>query len=221
MKKLLFFMLTFLLVGCGSKQGEVSSGEAKKMGNMTDRELMAYMMRNAEPDSVAGFLLQAALDHVQGVKIDTLANAYLYTLDNYKGEDADKFAIAFETKRAELQLADNMRMQFRLNLADTLQVGYSLGLEYVGTIRRKGLKAKDIDKEIADFRKACDEYTFRRFVKGFKLGLEEDKGKDFPADIYKRYINMWPEFAMDSAGVVAPAPEIPAEEIMADPEATM
>ena len=158
---------------------------------------------------------------MQGVKIDTLANAYLYALDNYKGEDADKFAIAFETKRAELQLADNMRMQFRLNLADTLQVGYSLGLEYVGTIRRKGLKAKDIDKEIADFRKACDEYTFRRFVKGFKLGLEEDKGKDFPADIYKRYINMWPEFAMDSAGVVAPAPEIPADEMMADPEATM
>ena len=179
-------MLIFLLAACGSKRGEVSSGEAKKMGNMTDRELMAYMMRNADPDSVAGFLLQAALDHVQGVKIDTLANAYLYALDNYTGEDADKFAIAFETKRAELQLADNMRMQFRLNLADTLQVGYSLGLEYVGTIRRKGLKAKDIDKEIADFRKACDEYTFRRFVKGFKLGLEEDKGKDFPADIYKR-----------------------------------
>ena len=32
---------------------------------------------------------------------------------------------------------------------------------------------------------------------------------------------MWPEFAMDSAGVVAPAPEIPADEMMADPEATM
>lgn len=199
MKKLLiaiFAFLTILIVSCKSNKGSANGSFPESFTTMSDEERMAYMMRNAEPDSVARFLCYASLGRIEGIKIDTLTNAYLYALDNYRGADVDKFAVEYEMTMADLPLADKMRTQFNMNLADSLQIGYELGLSYVGNIRRKGLQASEIDKEIADFRKACgsDEMTFARFVKGFKVALSEDHGKDLSADIYKRYISMWPEY---------------------------
>ena len=159
---------------------------------MKDSERLSYVMRKAEPDSVARFLCYASLGRIPGVKIDTLGTAYLYVIESYKGQDADKFGIAFEQVMKELPLADKMETQFRLGLADTLTIGYDLGLGYVAQIRDRRMGIKEIDADIASFREACrrDTATFRRFVQGFRTALAEDRGKDLKPEIYNKYIHL-------------------------------
>lgn len=195
MRKLLLAIAAFMLlasVGCNRNSNSESDSFPANFSGMSDNERMAYMMRHADPDSVAQFLCNAFLGRVPGAKIDTLAIAYLYAIENYRGEDADKFSMAFEQIMRELPLGDKMHTQFSLGLADTLSVGYDLGLGYVSQIRRRNMKPDEIDADIAAFRETCgrDTATYNRFVRGFKTALTEDKGKDLSDDIYRRYIGM-------------------------------
>lgn len=185
-------ILSIVAVSCKSDKKEGSSGLPANFSTMSDQERMQFMMRKADPDSVAHFLCYAFLGRVPGAKIDTLAMAYLYALENYRGDDAEKFGTSFELVMKELSLADKMKTQFELGLADTLSVGYDLGLGYVGQIRRRNMSIKDIDADIAKFRESCgrDTATYNRFVKGFHTVLELDRGKDLPNDIYNRYIGL-------------------------------
>lgn len=193
-------------VGCKKESDGDRNGLPGNFAKMTDQERMAYLMRQADPDSVAHFLCYAFLGRVPGASIDTLAMAYLYAIENYRGEDAEKFGTAFELVLKELPLADKMHTQFALGLADTLSVGYDLGLGYVSQIRRRDMKPKEIDEDIANFRKKCgsDTATYNRFVRGFKLALEVDKGKDLSNEIYTRYISLQEELP-DSLRNPAPA----------------
>lgn len=195
MRKLLLAVgLTAVLAvsSCGSKDSENAGAFPASFKTMSDSERMAYMMRKADPDSVARFLCYASLGKVPGAQIDTLGTAYLYAIETYRGDDSEKFGVAFEMVMKNLSLADKMHTQFKLGLSDTLSIGYDLGLGYVGTIRSKQLGVDDIEKDISGFRKACgsDTATYRRFVSGFRTALSVDSGKDLQNDIYTRYINM-------------------------------
>lgn len=195
MRKLLLAVVSILLivvVSCGKKGDESATGLPSDFTKMNDEQRMAYMMRKADPDSVARFLCAASLGKVPGAKIDTLPIAYLYALEHYRGEDSDRFGMAFELALKELSLSDKMHTQFALGLADTLQVGYELGLGYVGQIRSSRMTIKDIDKELAEFKQTCgnDTATYRRFIKGFKTALAVDSGKDLSMDVYRKYISM-------------------------------
>lgn len=179
-------------VSCHRSQKDEDGSLPANFATMTDGERMAYMMRRVEPDSVARFLCYASLGRVPGAKIDTLAIAYLYAVENYRGADNDRFGAAFEFVLKELSLEDKMHTQLALGLSDTLQVGYELGLGYVGQIRSHNLKPAEIDRQISSFRSACggDTATYKRFVKGFRTALAVDSGKDLSADIYRKYIDM-------------------------------
>lgn len=195
MKKLLLFIgigLLALIAACSGNEKKTQSALPPNFSSMSDEERMSTMMRKIDPDSLARFLCRASLGEIPGAQIDTLSTAYVYAIENLRGDDVEKFAVGFENAMSNLSLSDKMATQFKLGLSDSLSVGYDLGLRYVNTIRTKRLDIKAIEKDLGEFRQACgtDTSTYRRFVYGFRTALAVDSGKDLSNDIFNRYINM-------------------------------
>lgn len=190
MKKLLWAVLPILLVACGAK--EEKSGLPDNFLKMTDAQRVKYMMNEMGPDTVATLMIEMALGHVEGAKIDTLALATLYAYDNYQDSDIALFSDAFDSHVSNLPLDQKMEIYAQIGKADPQNMGLQLGLEYVANIRNKKMNVESIRKEIAMFKQKCgdDVDTYRRFVTGFKTALKMDRGKDFPEEVYKEFINM-------------------------------
>lgn len=182
---LAMLLICLAAVGCGRHSGD--GDFPSDFDEMNDSEKVAYMMKHSEPDSVARFLCKASLGKISGVKIDTLATANLYALEHYKGENLDLYSREFEDYKASLPLADKLKMEKMTGTYDDDAIGYQLGLEYVGYIREKHLGVKDIEKDISRLHKVADAKTFERFMTGFKVALENDRGKDLPEEIYRRF----------------------------------
>lgn len=179
----------FLATACGNSN---SDGEyPSNFNRIGDAGRTAFIMKNAEPDSVARFVYYGALGKVPGTKIDTIGIAITYVNEKYNSEELDKFFIETENIKSSLPLADKMKIYNMEGYETAEGIGYTLGLEYMGTIRQRTLGVDEIRKEIEDFRKACrkDPETFNRFIIGFKTVLKNDRGKDLPADVYNTFIN--------------------------------
>ena len=159
--------------------------------SMGDNARVAYMIDKVAPDSVARFICEAALGHVKGAKIDTLANATLYAYENYKDSDLMVFSEAFDVYSNSLPLPDKMKILSMTGLSDPQGLGYELGLEYVGNIREKKMSIDQVEKEIEALRVACgtDTVMFTRFMKGFQTVLRVDHGKDLPEAFYTKFID--------------------------------
>ncbi|MCM1152955.1 MAG: hypothetical protein NC328_04825 [Muribaculum sp.] len=178
-----------VLSGCKGKTGtgEFPSGFNQK----TDKEKVEYLMANYPPDSVARMLCRGAIGLEPEMKIDTLGMATVYAYEKYTGEDLDRFQHEFDSYGASLPLPLKMKLYFKAAINDPMQLGYQLGLEYVSQIREQHKSVAQIEEEIKEFRKACgsDTETYRRFITGFHIALEEDHGKDLSEDVYRRFIN--------------------------------
>lgn len=184
-------MLLPALTGCGGKNGE-GNNHAGEFEGMDDRAKVQYLMKRVSPDSVARFICDAALGKVEGVRIDTLSMATLYAYEQYKDSDLQSFQIAYDMYADNLQLPDKMRLR-KLAASDNPDaLGYQLGLEYVNDIRTGRKQASEVEAEIAALRKVCDEapedsLTFRRFMTGFKVALDNDGTDGIPKSIYESY----------------------------------
>lgn len=177
--------------GCGSDNGGNASFP-KNVARMSDAEKVAYVMKSCTPDSVARFICRAALGEVNGVKIDTLANATLYAYEHYKDGDLQTFSQTFDSFAEELPLDLKMRLRKLAAEQDPMGLGYQLGLEYVNVIRTDHKNAETVEREIAALKKECmksaeDTATFTRFMKGFKVALDMDGDNDIPRAIYQKY----------------------------------
>lgn len=193
-----------LLAGC-SKTEKTVSVLPNNGKNMTDEQIVAYLMKTVTPDSVARFICRASLGEIKGIKIDTLANATLYAYENYKDEDLQTFSQALSTYAESLPLSKRMRLLQLEAEQDEMGLGYQLGLEYVNDIRMNKKDVASIEKEIAELQKECakqpqDSATFARFSKGFQVALDMDGSTDIPEQIYKKYSsNIPPEEAEENA----------------------
>lgn len=180
-----------LLASCGNNNK--SEGDyPKNFKKIGDAGRIAYMMGRVKPDSLARFVVYGSLGMNPGAPIDTLATAVLYASEHLKGDDQTEFFREFENLSESLPLADKMKIYAAAGMEDPQGLGFKLGLEYIGRIREDNKKMKEIDAELAEFKKACanDSDTYRRFVVGFKVALQEDHGKDLSEEIYQKYINM-------------------------------
>lgn len=184
--------LALMLSGCGRGGNGNGDGLPENFDKMSDNQRVAALMKIISPDSLAHLLVDASLGRMEGVRIDTLAMATLYAYEQYHGEDLNKFSQEFDDYCQSQSLADKMRLYAMTGKVDPQQMGFQLGLEYVGYIRDHKVSEKEIDAEIAAFKKACtsDPETYKRFLTGFKTVLEADKGKDLPPNIYRKYINL-------------------------------
>lgn len=191
---------TFLLaLAALALAGAVSCGKGKdkapvypeNFNNIGDAGRVAWMIRNATPDSVARFIIYGSLGRVDGARIDTLAIATNAAYEKLKGDDLDKFGAEYESIMAGLSLADKMRVYAAAGTEDPQGLGYRLGLEYLATVRDGSKSVKDVKQEIDAFRDACgkDTSTYRRFLIGFKTVLRVDSGKDVNREIYNTFIN--------------------------------
>lgn len=187
-----FLSLSVLMCVCSCKRGNGDDGPyPANFNSIGDAGRVAYIMRVAEPDSVARFVYNAALGKVEGTRIDTLGVAITYVNEKYTGEKLDKYYIAAENMKAMMSLADKMKVYTMEGYEDPEGVGFTLGLEYMQNIRERNLQVEDIRKEIEDFRKAMrkDPQTFDRFIIGFKTVLKNDRNKDLPMAIYNAFID--------------------------------
>ena len=102
------------------------------------------------------------------------------------------FAAQYDAYSQSLPLEEKMKLYALAGSYDPQQLGYQLGLEYVGNIRSKKMTADQVAAELEEFKKACgnDRGTYKRFVKGFKVVLELEKGNGISGDIYSRFKNL-------------------------------
>lgn len=175
---------------CGGKNG--SGDFPDNFGTIGDAGRVSYMMKNVTPDSVARFICDAALGKVEGARIDSLPTATLYAYEHYKNTDLASFAAQYDAYSQSLPLEEKMKLYALAGSYDPQQLGYQLGLEYVGNIRSKKMTADQVAAELKEFKKACgnDHDTYKRFVKGFKVVLELEKGNGISGDIYSRFKNL-------------------------------
>lgn len=180
-----------VITACGDKDN-ANSAFPKDFNKKTDEEKVAYMMKQATPDSVARFICYAAMGDIPGVKIDTLAMATLYAYENYKDKDLDTFGHAYDTFSEQLPLHKKMLLRKLIATEDPMQLGYSLGLEYVNSIRIDRKSAKAVEEEIAQLKSECaknpeDSAMYTRFLKGFQVALTIDGSSDVPKEIFNKY----------------------------------
>ncbi|MDE6010025.1 MAG: hypothetical protein K2F87_01065 [Muribaculaceae bacterium] len=183
--------LVALCAGCAGKSGDKGKFP-ENFSSMGDTEKMAWLMQNVEPDSVARFICDASLGRIEGVKIDTLSMAALYAYEHYKEEDLQTFQTAFDGYADNLPLADKMRLRALAASDNPDALGYMLGLEYVNDIRMGKKSVGEVETEIEALRVACeanpaDSLTFKRFVTGFKVALDQDGAEGIPKEIYTKY----------------------------------
>ena len=196
-KKMMVFLASIAvamtaMTGCGKKGAESDSGLPKDFAKLSDTEKVAYVMRTSSPDSVARFVIEAALGQKKGLRIDTLAIAEAYAMTNYTGDKLEEYIRESTRLKEEITLSQRFILFNRVKTNDPVSFGLELGLGYLSRVREKNLSAKDVEKEIEDFRKVCgeDTATYRRFVTGFTEALRLDKDKDVKKEIYDKFINL-------------------------------
>ena len=177
--------------GCGRGNDSDAGKLPDNFLELSDAQRMEAVMKAMPADSTAHFLINAALGKIAGARIDTLALATLYAFENYPEVDAALFSSSYDDYAASLPLNDKMRLYAMIGKVDAQQMGYQLGLEYVGYIRDNQRTPDEIEAELKAFKTACgdDKDTYTRFLKGFKAVLAADHGADLPKGIYERFIN--------------------------------
>lgn len=140
-------------------------------------------------DSLGIYMAKIAAGEVQGIEVKSFADvdAYLYSA---KGESAyELYYLAFDEYSKSLPLVKKLSLMRKSSLADPEKIGYQLGLEYVNDVIDKKLTLGKIDNEIASLRQACsnDEDTYKRFLKGFAIGLKTRAPGQVPSDILTQY----------------------------------
>lgn len=195
MKKLRILTLALsgmaFLSGC-SGSGKGRNGDfPKDFDTRSDEEKIAYMMEAVEPDSVARYIANAALGDIPEGKIRSVSAAYNYAYQHYQnqGENQTKFIVEFDNVQNELSLDDKMKIMKAAGQEDPMGLGLRLGLDYYEQLRDKKMTLRQVDEEVAAFRRACgnDTATYVRFIKGFKAALNTDGGKSVDRAVYDKY----------------------------------
>lgn len=148
-------------------------------------------MTKVAPDSVARFLYSAATGKVKSADTLNLNVAYLYALENYKGDELEKFTAEYDLYRDKLPLIDKMKFYYKEGMLDSLAVGLQLGLGYLASVRENHKNVKTAREEILKFKEACadDTATYHQFLVGLRFALQNDRGRDLDENIYNEFIN--------------------------------
>ena len=211
----------FLIPACGGKNKDANAFP-DGFASLSDEQKVVYMMEHASADSVARFIIFAALGKIEGVRIDTLNNASLKAYETYTDTALQTFSWEFDRVAEELPLHDKMHLRALVGAEDPQGLGLTLGLEYMNQIRVKGMTADEVQKELQELKKASADNpdVYARFLIGFRTVLRYDKNSDMPADIYRRFLEYDEEAIQEyynrnksAAGVPVTLPDsIPIEE---------
>lgn len=188
-------ILTAALMALGGCKGDEAADAttAAMPGNFSSSpdsvKVKMLLDHNVSLDSLANYICRAAAGEIKNVNITDFGqiDAYIYT---HRGEkDYEVYALAFDECKKSLPLTSKLTLYRKNALLDPDKVGYQLGLEYVNDVMDKKLTIGKVDREVAEFRKACgdDEDTYKRFLKGFAVGLSTRAAGEIPQDILAQY----------------------------------
>ncbi|MDO4335889.1 MAG: hypothetical protein Q4C37_08690 [Bacteroidales bacterium] len=205
-------MMSAILLIPACKQNDSNANFPDDFNSRSDARKVAYMMENASADSVARFIIYAALGKIEGVSIDTLNNATLTAYEAYTDTALQTFSWEFDRVSEELPLPDKMKLRMLVGAEDPQGLGLTLGLEYMNQIRIKGMSAEEVMAELSQLKKACADNpdVYARFMIGFHTVLRYDKNSDMPREIYEKFLN-YDQEAIDAyhsrnKAATAPAP---------------
>lgn len=184
---ILTFLSAALFASCGNRKAEAAVPPELTEG--PDSRRLDFLMSKVTPDSVARFIILSAAGRNGDFRIDSLTSATNYVYERLNMDDLESFQVAFDDAVNSLPLPDKMRVLAQAGTTDPQRLGYQLGLEYLATIREGSLTASQVEKELAEFKKACaeDTATHRRFMIGFSTALRVDSGKGVPKEIFEKY----------------------------------
>lgn len=188
----ILILSSVLLFSCSKNKGNSSSDFPADFNKWSDTKKVAYMMKQTTPDSVARFMIYAALGEVKGVTLDSLGIVTNYVYAEYDTENQIRYGEAYDTIVDGLSLAQKMKLYTVAGVDNAQGLGYELGLSYLTNVREKNMSAEDVRKELEEFKKACgqDSDMYRRFTIGFRTALQYDGGKDIDPDVYKTFSNI-------------------------------
>lgn len=193
MKRLIPIALMTLLIAVSACSGKKNGADNFPDGfdKLSDQQKVAYMMQHASADSVARFIIYAALGQIEGIHIDTLNNATLKAYEAYTDTALQSFSWEFDRLAEELPLHQKMKLRVLVGAEDPQGLGLTLGLEYLNQIRVKGMTAEQVLEELKALKKASkdDPDMYARFIIGFRTVLRYDRNSDMPKEIYKRFLN--------------------------------
>lgn len=186
----LLILVPVMMRACSGK-GDNANDFPKDFNSLSDSRKVAYMMEHAGADSVARFIIYAALGKIEGVTLDTLNNATLQAYENYTDTALQTFSWEFDRIAEELPLPEKMKLRSLVGAEDPQGLGLTLGLEYMNQIRVKGMTAAEVLTELKELKKACADNPdiYARFIIGFRTVLRYDKNSDMPKDIYSTFLN--------------------------------
>lgn len=182
-------VLVITITSCGKKNSDNNGPYPANFASLGDTGRVAYVMKNAEPDSVARFIIRGALGELPGARIDSLGIVTNYVYSAYDPEKQVIFGEEYDRFIGALPLAKQMKIYSIAGEADAQGLGYELGLNYMSQIRDRNMTAEEVSRDIEEFRKACgsDTVTYKRFMIGFKTVLQNDKDIDVNSEIYRKY----------------------------------
>lgn len=145
--------------------------------------------KGLDMDSLARFMCMAGAGLKGDIKVSDFPGVenYIY---NRRGEtDLTQYMLTFEETRDALPLAKKLPIYKKTELDSPDKLGYTLGLAYVGDVINKNLTIGQVDREIAELRKACgsDEETYNRFLKAFAVGLSKLPSDQVDSEILRQY----------------------------------
>lgn len=183
-------LMSLLLIPAGCSKSEKGVDVPDDFNSRTTNQKMEYLMENFTPDSVAVFLCEASLGKIHDVRIE-LQEAQLYAFEHYKEDDLVTFVDASKEYEKKLPLHEKMKLVKMAATEDPDIYSYELGLSYVGLIREEKKDVKQVTDELEAFRRECkyDPEFYKRFIKGFKLALKNDRHRDLDDKIYVAFIN--------------------------------
>ncbi|MDE6023568.1 MAG: hypothetical protein K2G13_08720 [Muribaculaceae bacterium] len=182
--------LIIALSACGGKS-KSDNDFPEGFDKLSDQQKVAYMMQHASADSVARFIIYAALGKIDGVHIDTLNNATLKAYEAYTDTALQSFSWEFDRLAEELPLHQKMKLRALVGAEDPQGLGLTLGLEYLNQIRLKGMTADQVLEELTALKKESkdDPDLYARFLIGFRTVLRYDRNSDMPKEIYTKFLN--------------------------------
>lgn len=193
LNKLIPLALMSLIIAMSACGGKNKNGKDFPEGfdKLSDQQKVAYVMQHASADSVARFIIYAALGQIEGVHIDTLNNATLKAYEAYTDTALQSFSWEFDRLAEELPLHQKMKLRALVGAEDPQGLGLTLGLEYLNQIRVKGMTAEQVLEELTALKKESkeDPDLYARFLIGFRTVLRYDRNSDMPKEIYTKFLN--------------------------------
>jgi len=185
-----------IAAGCiaSCKKGQDLDSTTSKMpanfASLPDTTKVRHLIDKQVPlDSIAVYLCDAAIGRIKNVHVDNFTDIDTYIYTHCGDKDFEVYALALDEYKKSLPLVDKLTLYKKTSLDDPDKIGYKLGLEYVNSVMEKKLAIGKVDREIADFRRACgnDDDTYNRFLIGFSTGIRSRTAGEISPDIVERY----------------------------------